>query len=158
MLNLRAQIYEMFEDKSGVAAVEAAIIFPFLGIVGLGVMDCSFMLLQNQKMEQSLVSAANFMSLSTNPQLVETQAKRIAVSGTTDPLAKPLIKNWSPADISISYALVPNNNQYRGGDYIRVVDITTTLPYEGFGIVKAITRKGVTLHAQYQQRMTGTVQ
>lgn len=159
MLNLGSKIHEMFTDNSGAATVEATIIIPILAVVGLGVMDCSFMLLQNHKMEQSLVSAANFMALSTDPWLIETQAKHIAVSGTTNPLAEPLIKNWLPSDISISYVMVPNNNgQYRGGGFIRVVDITTSLPYEGFGIVNSIMGKDVTLNAQYQQRMTGTSQ
>lgn len=158
MLTMSRKFCEMFADNRGVAAVEAAILFPFLGIVGLGVMDCSYMLLQNHKMEQSLVSAANFMALSSDPQLVETQAKRIAVSGTIDPLAEPVIKNWSPNDISISYTMVPNDDgEYRGGEFIRVVNITTVHPYEGFGIVKSLTGSSVTLNAQYQQRMTGTV-
>lgn len=157
MLNLGSKIHEIFADNSGAATVEAAIIVPILAVVGLGVMDCSYMLLQNHKMEQSLVSAANYMALSTDPRLVESQAKHIAVSGTTDPQAEPLIKNWAPGDVSISYVMVPNNNGlYRGGDFIRVVDISTSLPYEGFGIVKSIMGKGVTLSAQYQQRMTGT--
>lgn len=159
MLNLGSKIHEIFADNSGAATVEAAIVIPILAVVGLGVMDCSYMLLQNHKMEQSLVSAANYMALSTDPWLVETQAKLIAVSGTTDPLADPLIKNWLPSDVSISYVMVPNNNgQYRGGGFIRVVDITTSLPYEGFGIVKSLMGKGITLNAQYQQRMTGTAQ
>ena len=158
MLKLSSKLQAWLGDTQGVAAVEAALIFPFLAIAGLGVMDCSYMLLQNHKMEQSLVSAANFMALASDPQLVETQAKRIAVSGSIDPSAEPLIKNWSPSDISISYTMVPNDNgQYRGGEFIRVVNITTTHPYEGFGIVKSITGSSVTLNAQYQQRMTGTV-
>lgn len=158
MLNLRSKIHEIFADNSGVVTVEAAIIIPIISVVGLGVMDCSYMLLQNHKIEQSLVSAANFMAHSTDPRLVETQAKNIAVSGTTDPLAEPLIKNWTPSNVSITYVMVPNNDsQYRGGDFIRVVDITTSLPYEGFGIVKSIMGKSITLNAQYQQRMTGTV-
>jgi Flp pilus assembly protein TadG len=158
MSKISAKIREMFADNSGVVTVEAAIVLPFLSIVGIGVADCSYMLLQNHKMEQSLVSAANFMALSTDPQRFEIQAKQIAISGTTDLLSEPLIENLSTANVSISYVLVPNTNgKYRGGDFIRVVNIKTSLPYEGFGFIKSIMRGGVTLNAQYQQRMTGTV-
>jgi len=157
MFSFKSTLRQTLDDTSGVAAVEAAILAPFLGVLGLGVMDCSFMLLQNHKMEQALVAAANYMSLSIDPRQVEDTAKRIAVSGTTDPLAKPLIKNWSPDDIKIEYRLVPNTSgQYRGGKHIRVVNITTTHPYQGFGILKAVTRNNVVLNAQYQQRMTST--
>ena len=157
MSGLRSTLRAFINDAAGVAAVESAILMPFLGTVGLGVMDCSFMLLQNHKMEQALVAAANYMSQSTDPRRVEENAKRIAVWGTADPAAKPLIKDWSPDDIIISYTLVPNDaEQYRGGDHIRVVNITTSHPYQGLGIVKAITGNRVLLNAQYQQRMTAT--
>lgn len=157
MFSVSSKICALFRDKDGVVAVEAALLFPFLAVLGFGAMDASNMLLQNHKMKQSLVSAANYMARSTDPELVETQAKQIAVSGTTDPAAEPLIKNWTPEDVSISYKLIPNDaGQYRGGNNIRVVDITTTLPYEGFGILKSIRGRTITLNAQYQQRMTGT--
>ena len=145
-------------DTGGGAAVEAAIATPFLALLGLGAIDGSYMLLQNHKMEQALVSAANFMALAEDPRLVETQAKQIAVSGTTNPAAPPRIKNWTVGDITIAYRLVANsNNAYRGGGFIRIVDIQTSHRYDGFGIIKAASRGQVTLTAQYQQRMTGTV-
>ena len=61
MLNSRSKIHGVFEDNSGAVTIEAAIIVPILAVVGLGIMDSSYMLLQNHKMEQSLVSAANYM-------------------------------------------------------------------------------------------------
>lgn len=158
MINCQHIMRKLRSDTSGVAAVEAAIIMPFLGVIGLAVMDSSYMLLQNHKMEQALVSAGNFMALARDPRLVETEAKQIAVTGSTDPSAAPLIKNWAASDISISYAMTSNaSGEYRGGEFIRVVNITTTHPYDGFGIVKAMTGNRVTLNAQYQQRMTGAV-
>lgn len=157
MFSLTPKFLQMIGDCKGVAAVEAAILMPFLGLVGLSIVDASLMLLQNHKMEQAIVSAANYMALSSDPRLVENDAKRIAVSGTSDPLAPPLIKNWSPSDITISYLMVANDSgQYRGGDFIRVVNITTTHPYQGFGLLKTVSGNRVTLSAQYQQRMTGT--
>ena len=146
-------------DTAGVAAVEAAIIMPFLGVVGLGIMDCSYMFLQNHKMEQSLVAAANYMSLSADPESVEDEAKRIAVTGTIQTGGEPVIKNWSTSDITIGYKLIDNQDgDYRGGDFVRVVDITTSNSYDGFGLIKAVTGGSVTLSAQYQQRMTRALQ
>lgn len=155
-----AHIFSRFlHDKRGVAAVEAAIITPFLAVLALGAIDGSYMLLQNHKMEQALVAAANFMSIAEDPRLVEGAAKKIAVTGTTDPAAAPRIKNWTTDDITIDYKMVSNQNgNYRGGAFIRVVDIRASHPYDGFGIIKALSGGGVTLNAQYQQRMTGTVQ
>lgn len=146
-------------ELRGAVVVEAAVILPFLAITGLGAVDASYMLLQNHKMEQALVSAAGFMSQSANPVSVESQAKTIAVNGSLAAGSDPLIKNWSPNDISISYRLVPNNNgQYRAGDFVRVVELETSLPYHGFGIIKSIRGSHVTLKASYQQRMTGAVE
>jgi len=120
-----AHIFSRFlHDKRGVAAVEAAIITPFLAVLALGAIDGSYMLLQNHKMEQALVAAANFMSIAEDPRLVEGAAKKIAVTGTTDPAAAPRIKNWTTDDITIDYKMVSNQNgNYRGGAFIRVVDI-----------------------------------
>jgi len=144
-------------DLRGVVAVESAIIMPFLAALSLGAIDASYMLLQNHKMEQALVSAANYLSLAEDPRLVETQAKQIAISGTVDPNAPPLIKNWTIEDVSITYKMIANNNGvYRGGEFIRVVDIRSSHPYSGFGLIKAITGNAITLNAQYEQRMTGT--
>ena len=157
MITFATSTRELWKDTRGVAAVEAAIIMPFLAFVGLATMDGSYMLLQNHKMEQALVSAANFMALSSDPRLVENQAKQIAVTGTLQTGAPPLIKNWSTDDVVISYAMVANgNNDYRGGDFIRVVNISASNPYNGFGVIKAISGNSVVLNAQYQQRMTGT--
>ena len=159
MITFPTSVRKLLKDTRGVAAVEAAIIMPFLAFIGLATMDGSYMLLQNHKMEQALVSAANFMALSSDPRRVEGQAKQIAVTGTLQAGAPPLIKNWSTDDVAISYTMVANgNNNYRGGDFIRIVNISTRNPYDGFGIIKAISGNTVVLNAQYQQRMTGTTQ
>jgi len=142
-------------DERGSVVTEAAIILPFLSAIGLGAIDASFMLLQNHKMEQALVNAANFMSQSQTPVSFENQAKKLAVTGTLDNAAAPILKNWKASDITITYRLVPNTNgNYRGGEYIRIVELNSALPYQGFGIIKSIRGSNPVLKASYQQRLT----
>jgi hypothetical protein len=143
-------------DSDGSVLTEAAFILPFLSALGLGAVDASFMLLQNHKMEQALVSAANFMSQSQTPLSFEGQAKTLAVTGSLDTGASPILKDWKTSDITISYRLIPNANaDYRGGDYIRVIELNSVLPYQGFGIIKSIRGSNPVLKASYQQRLTG---
>lgn len=144
---------------SGTIAVEAAFLLPLLAMLGLGTIDLSYMILQNHKMEQSLVAAGAFMARASDPQSVEPQAKMIAVTGSFDSHAEPVIKNWSTDDISISYKFVANNNDlYRAGDFVRIAQISSSHSYSGFGIIKALSGNRSTLSAVHEQRMTSSTQ
>jgi len=138
---------------NGSMSIEAALVIPILMLSGLGAVDASNYLLQNHKMESGLVSAGRYLAKSDNPQSIGIRAKRLAVSGRTDSGVNPVLENWTTNDVTITY-LSTNNSQglYRGGDQILTVKISSELPYQGFGLLNAVTG-GSTLRASYEERI-----
>ena len=147
-------------EQNGAVAVEAAFVLPFLILGGIGTMDASYLLLQNHKMETGLANAASYLARASSPQTVELQAKRIATLGTPQAVGAPVIQDWTPTDITISYKVISNANLgtgtlYRGGDTIRVVQLASQKPYAGFGVLKAAFGGSLVVKATHEQRLTG---
>lgn len=143
-------------DKRGALVVEAALLLPFLVAAGLGVIDASYMMVQNHKVESQLSVAANFLSKSDAPQLRETAAKTLAVTGSISAGQMALIDGWNTGDISITYLTTDNADEsYRGEDNIRTVQITTQIEYNGFGILSSILPNKPVLSASVQERIVG---
>lgn len=149
------------EDCQGAIAVEAAFLLPLLLLAGFGAIDASYLLLQNHKMEAGLANAGSYLARTTNPEGFEARAKRLAATGSLDSGAAPRIKNWTESDVAIQYRSVVNSvnangeTDYRGGDTIRVAQISSSLTYQGFGILKAVTGGAVTITARHEQRLIG---
>lgn len=142
------------QDRRGVAAIEAALLLPLLTLAGFGVIDASLLLLQNHKMENGLAAAGNYLSKAPNPNSVEVQAKRLATTGHVKAGGKALIAGWSDAAVTITYRSVSNNaGNYRGGNNVRVVRLTSQTPYQGLGLIKAISGGSLFLKASYENRL-----
>jgi hypothetical protein len=107
-------------------------------------------------MQTSVTAAGTYLSRSRNPQNYESQARNLAVTGKISG-GQPLLSGWSASDITISYETTQNNtNQYRGSDTIKVVKVETSLDYQGFGFVNAITPGGVVVMTDsYEARIMG---
>lgn len=152
--------HRYISDKSGIAAVEAAMVFPFLITAGFASMDASYMVLQSHKMESSLSAAANYLAQTPDPQSFETQAKRLAATGQIKSGGSSIIPNWTENDVTISYRNVANTPtesglSYRGGHTIEIIQVSTTLSYQGFGFLKAINGGNVSVGAQSEARSVG---
>lgn len=159
---IRCFISRYVRAQKGAVAVEAAFILPFLILGGIGVMDASYLLLQNHKMETGLANAGSYLARASNPQTVELQAKRIATFGTTQAAGHAVIHDWMPADVTIGYKVISNGSVsvgtlYRGGNNISVVQISSEKTYAGFGILKAAFGGSLTIKAAHEQRLTGDI-
>jgi hypothetical protein len=148
--------YRKCED--GVAAVEAALVFPVLITIGFGAMDASILLMQNHKLSTSLSSAANYMAYANAPRLVEANAKNIALTGELNANANPLISSMSPSDISITYKDIANPEvdgvrDYRGEDVVRLVEISASTPYKGIGFLRTVTGGNIAVAGRFETRL-----
>jgi len=144
---------------AGTATIEAAFIVPVFVAAGLGIFDSSSLLRQTQIMDSQLSIAAKFLAQSPSPNDAELSAKRLTVTGTLADGGTPMIVGWSVNDITISYAEIENTSQgsrylYRGGDMVRVVKLSSSLAYDGFGPISAISKKSVIIHAEHEERIT----
>jgi len=156
MSNLRNYI----KDKAGMAAVESALVFPFLITAGFASMDASYMLLQSHKMESSLSTAANYLAQTPDPQSFEAQAKRLAATGQVKSGGSSLIPNWTENDVTIVYKNFANTQtnsglSYRGGAAIEVIQVSSTLSYQGLGFLKAVNGGNINVGAQSEARSVG---
>lgn len=148
--------YKFLRDQRGGLVVEAALILPLLIAAGLGVLDASYMMVQNHKLESQLSVAANYLSKSDAPELREIYAKNLAVMGTVSGGNESLVKNWSTDDINVTYLMTANSNGiYRGDENIRTVQLSTQIDYSGLGILSSILPQKPVLTARVQERVVG---
>lgn len=141
-------------NKQGAAAAEAALILPVFLLLGLGAADFGNLLLQKQRVNTGLITAANYLARAESPDSVEALAKNIAVTGSpTGGSAR--VNGWSVSQVQVNYASISNNGNYRGLQNVRTATFTTELDYEGFGLVTMITRRTVKIRAQHSERLTG---
>ncbi len=146
----------------GVAAIEAALILPMLLLAGFGTLDASYLILQHHKMETNLATAGSYLSKSSDPQSLELQAKRLAATGQIRAGGRPTITNWSHDDISISYKNFTNHQfrgrrLYRGGAVVKVVNISSSVPYQGLGLLNALSGGTITLSGAYEERLVSAL-
>ena len=146
------------ECERGTAAIEAVFVVPLLILIGFGAIDGSLLLMQNHKVENGLVSAGNYLSKTQTPTLFEGTAKRLATTGQISSGGEKKIKNWNEGDVNITYIETANSDtetgrSYRGGDTIKVVKLSTDVPFQGLGFFKSITGGSVSIKASYEERL-----
>lgn len=150
------RFWHMLRDDYGGMIIESALVLPVLITIGMGGIDASYMLIQNHKLEGHLATAANFLSKSDMPENHETVARNLAVTGNPDGIGSPIIEGWSTDQISISYLTTANaNNAYRNDGDVRTVEISTSVNYQGFGLLSAILPEPPRLTARVQERIVG---
>ena len=148
------------KDESGAAVIEAVLMVPIVGTLGLGTIDASLLVLQRHKVETNLASAAGYLSKTKIPQSFETQAKNLATTGRIAPGGTPMISGWTVDKITIAYKSVTNTQlqsgaSYKGGATVKVIQISTDVPYKGLGLLSSLRGGKINLKAAYEERITG---
>jgi len=141
------------QNTEGAVAVEGAILFPILAIVGFGIVDLSLMLLQTHKMEQGLGAAASYLARAESPSTLTSQAKNIAMTGRPDGSGQARVQGWSPADISLTIRTVPNTGQYRAGSSVKVVELSSEYAYQGLGFIRLATGGSTHIRSDHEERL-----
>lgn len=141
------------KNDGGAVAVEGAILFPLLAMIGYGIIDLSIMLLQTHKMEQGLVAGASYLARTETPSLLTTQAKNIAISGRPDGTGEPRVNGWSDREIILKIRNIPNSGQYRSGAVVQVAEFASAHPYQGLGFIKLVTGGRMTIRTDHEERL-----
>jgi len=145
-------------SESGAVAIEAVFALPLLILIGFGAIDGSLLMMQNHKAENGLVSAGNYLAKTPTPTSFETRAKRLATTGQMAAGGFRKIDNWSENDITINYKSIANadtgsGRNYRGGDTVKVVQLSTTIPFQGLGFFKSVSGGTINIKASYEERL-----
>lgn len=148
-------IFRFLHNQDGAVIVEAALALPVLILLGLGAADYSNLLMSHHKMQSGVTHAGNYLARSRAPVAVENTAKNLAVTGQTAG-GTARLRNWTVADITISYKNQANySGQYRGDTTIQTVQVSTSLAYKGLGIVNAVSRGPVIMTDTFEARIDG---
>lgn len=153
--------FAYLNDRSGGVAVEGAIIFPMLILLGFGGIDASLLMAQNHRMEAGLMSAGNYLARAERPSQVEAQARRLAVTGQLNNSGAPLVPGWETNDVIINYRNIANpelggQRQYRGGNTIQVVSISSEHAFGGLGFIKTVSGGKAVIRAAHEERRMGS--
>lgn len=149
------------DDRDGAAAVEMALMLPFFITLVLGAVDASNLLLETHRVEQGLELGANYAAKSRDPDAVTAQARNVAVTGQASGGASR-VSGWVASDVSISITSLCKNSsgatctadRFRTGTDSRMVVMSSSHTYRGFGLINAIMRGKLTIRATHEERVT----
>src|SRR5829696_5336761 len=147
-------------DERGVAAVEAALAFPFLLALMAGLFEFGSVFYNFELMQTGVRDAGRYLSRVADLGAAEESAKRLAVTGSIASGQAARVDWWTP--IQISYRTIENPRDattglrnYRAGDTLTVVRVSTSVPYEGMGLLAAIGLGPIQINAAHEERYVG---
>lgn len=141
------------KNDDGAVAVEGAILFPILALIGFGIVDLSMMMLQTHKMEQGLMASASYLARAESPAQLTSQAKNIAMTGRPDGSGPERVTGWTESNITLTIRSVANNGQYRGGAAIKVAELSSEYDYTGLGFIRLVTGGTTKIRTDHEERL-----
>jgi len=141
--------------ERGGAAVEAALVMPFLMALGLGGADAGGLFLESHKIKAGVASAARLVANAQVPENVEAQARNLAVTGQRTG-GTPRVRGWTTAGVTISYRQVSNSGSlYNGPSNVRIVRVEGVHTSAGFEFLQMFGMPSFTLRAVQEERWLG---
>jgi Flp pilus assembly protein TadG len=149
-------------DERGVAAIEAALSVPFLIAVGAGLFEFGSVFYNFQLIQTGVRDAGRYLSRAPDLAAAEGNAKRLAVTGSTVTGQPARVSWWKAEQVSISYRITANPRDattglrnYRAGDTVTTIRVSTIAPYQGMGLLSAIGLGTVQITAAHEERYVG---
>jgi len=149
-------------DERGVAATEAAIAFPFLIAVGAGLFEFGSIFYNFELMQTGVRDAGRYLSRVPDLAAAEESAKRLAVTGSIGTGAAARVSWWKNDQIAISYRATANPRDattglrnYRAGDTVTTIRVSTSVPYQGMGLLSVIGLGTIQITAAHEERYVG---
>ena len=141
-------------DTRGAAGVEAVILFPVLILMGFGAVDGALLVQQTHRMEAGLGAAGAYLAQGGADAVQQRRARRIAVTGQGRNGGTPVLPGWKPRHVSVSIRTVDNaNGDYRARGDVRVAELSSSIPYEGFGILSRVAGGSLSVSARHEVRL-----
>jgi hypothetical protein len=161
MFRLRKFLRLRHDDK-GAAAIEAALTFPFIVLLGSGLFEFGSVFYNYEMIQTGVRDAARYLARVGDLPSSETAARNLAVRGTVNASAPLRVSWWQAADVQIIYRTTPNPidpntglRLYRGNDPLTVIRVSTDLDYNGIGLLNAVGLGPVRVTAAHEERYVG---
>jgi Flp pilus assembly protein TadG len=156
---LRSRLLRFRNDKRGVAALEAALAFPFLVLMTAGLFEFGSLFYNYELIQTGVRDAARYLARVADPHASETAARNLATRGSVDTSGALRVRWWQAGDVQITYRAIANpvdattgRRLYRGGDPLTVVRVSTSLDYTGIGLLTKVGLGPVPLTAAHEER------
>lgn len=159
----------LMRDSGGAAMIEFALVAPLLFSLVLGTVEFGRYFQQHHavvkgardatrylsRIEMNCAGTSDFCCPSTAASWgnAETNARNLAMRGSTDPLAPLIISTWSdPMTISFAVTCLDNSGgAYRGLEKIPVVRTSIDLPYTQIGFLSFFGIGSMTVKSSHQE-------
>ena len=152
-MRLRRRI---FANTKASAAIEGALIAPFLIIFSLAALDAGNLMLTIHRVETGLASGAALLERADAPLAFASAAKNFAVSGRTVAGGALTVPGWSADQVQVTMRSVDNSSgALRGGETIKVVRLETEFPYQGLGLLRMAGVGSLMIRASHEERVFG---
>jgi Flp pilus assembly protein TadG len=157
-----AHLRGLARDRRGAALVEFTLLAPLLISLMCGLSEFGLAFRQYHVMEKGVRDAGRFLARSAGAApcptadaawaTAITEAKALALSGTTAG-GTPLLAGWSdPATLSVSVSCADNSAAaWHGPAQLPVVTITATAPYADLGMLGVLGLAPPTLTVSHQE-------
>jgi Flp pilus assembly protein TadG len=149
-------------DERGVAAVEAALSFPFLIAVSAGLFEFGSIFYNYQLMQTGVRDAGRYLSRAPDLAAAEENAKRLALTGSILTGQPARVSWWKPEHVQVAYRTTANPRDattglrnYRSGDTVTTIRVSTTVPYQGMGLLSAIGLGPIQISTAHEERYVG---
>ena len=156
------KLFRLKRDERGTAAIEAALTFPFLVLVGSGLFEFGNIFYNYELIQTGVRDSARYLARVADPATSETAARNIAVRGTVDTSGSLRVSWWQAANVQISYRTTPNpvdantgRRIYRGNDPLTVIRVSTDFNYPGFGLLNRVGLGPLRITAAHEERYVG---
>lgn len=140
--------------QAGAALVEFSLLAPFLISLSFGVAEFGRFLYQYQLVVEGLRDAGRYIArLDPYDATAQSNARNLAVTGTTDGTGDPRVDGWEAGDVNFVVTPVANAGTYRGPATIYVVQVTTTFDYADAGLLSTLGVPAISVNASHEQRV-----
>ncbi len=152
----------IIRDCRGAAFLEMAVLTPVLVLLAAGVFEFGRVLYHHQLIETGVRDAARYLSRRPNPSADEAAATELAVMGRIGGTTQR-VSWWPSTGVAYAYTTLANpingatgERTYRGPDPIRMVRVTASATYPGFGMLRVMgITSGSAVSFSHQERIIG---
>lgn len=144
-------------DQRGAALLEVTFVIPVLLAIGLGVFEFGNVYYKYHLMENAVRDAARFAA-SKKGDVCSTQSLKdevVAIAKRTGGDSKVWTTGWTIDVTCTSYNNKANGYKFRGGDTIKSVKVTATIPYQSLGFLGFFKLAAPTLLTSHEERVFG---
>lgn len=147
-------------ENCGASLIEFTLVAPLLLVLGMGTLELGMAFYGHHVITTGVHDAARYLARLDDPMASAAAGRTLAVTGEVGGSAQRL-SWWPSGTVSVATASIANpvdgvtgDRTYRGPDPIKVVRVTSTASYPGFGVLSFLgLGSALTISAFHEERV-----